>query len=174
MALLSHADALAFLMSEDEVPAARQWAEFHHLDLTWDEADLRVTLRLSSHPDVGEPEPYLIEGKCQEYRVIPPSWQFLDPRTGLDVGDAGTPLAGAFPGGSVLHSSGVICAPWNRLAYADQRAVHSDWTEPSKWQSIAPGHTNASTLPEMLARIRAEVLISPGRRAPLPDLADRS
>lgn len=165
---------MAFLMADDEVPAAMRWADFHRLELVWDEANLRITLRLSSAPDGGEPEPYLVEARCEEYRVAPPRWQFLDPRTGLDAGDAGAPLAGPFPGGSVLHSSGVICAPWNRLAYADERSVHSEWTEPSKWQSLAPDHTNASTLPEMLARIRAEILISPGRRAPLHELADRS
>ena len=170
MPLLACDDVLAFLEGEDEIPGAIRWAAYHGLDHTWDGQALLLTVRLTGSSDrEGEQEPYLLAGSFEDYRVMPPAWRFLDPRTGQDIGLAAYPAAGPFQSGSVLHSNGVICAPWNRLAYADRGGPHSDWNA-TNWQSAAPQHSSARTIPDMLARIRAEVTISPRRLAPLPAL----
>jgi len=167
--LLAREDVLAYLMADGEVPGAIRWAKYYGLRYTWHEETLTFTLCLEGGSErEGEREPYLLAGTFEDYRVMPPVWRFLDPRTGRDIGPAAYPSAGPFVPGSVLHSSGVICAPWNRLAYADRSGLHGDWAEPSRWQTIAPQHTSANTLPDMLARIRSEVTISPRRLAPLP------
>jgi hypothetical protein len=171
MTLLPREDALAYLMADDEIPGAIQWAEYHGLQHNWDEGSLAFSLHLEGGSErEGEREHYLLSASVEGYRVVPPAWRFLDPRTGEDIGRAAFPKAGSFENGSVLHGNGVICAPWNRLAYAVHGGPHGDWTEPAKWQSVAPDRTTAHTIPAMLARIRAEVVISPGRLAPLPCL----
>lgn len=171
MALLSPADVLAFLMADDELPGALRWADHHGLKRQWTEETLTLTLLMSSagSEDV-TPEEYLLEGVFIDYRVMPPAWRFLDPRTGLDIGRPSFPAPGPFPGGSILHSNAVICAPWNRLAYQDKGGPHNDWTDASQWQSTATEHTHASTVPEMLARVHAEVKVSPHRMASLPEM----
>lgn len=62
--------------------------------------------------------------ECDEYPGLPPKWHVRNPDRGtLDE-------AADFPrGGSYFHASGVICAPWNRLSYAQVRpgAPHSEW-----------------------------------------------
>lgn len=172
MPLLGRDDVLAFLEAEDEIPGAIRWAQHHGLEHTWDEGALALRVRLEGggHGE-GVTEAYLLAGTFEDYRAMPPAWRFLDPRDGRDISLPAYPAAGPFPSGSVLHPNGVICAPWNRLAYRDVGGPHDNWTEPSKWQSIEPERTQARTVPEMLARIRAEVAISLGRLAPLPALA---
>ncbi|SRR6266849_7025765 len=174
MALLALDDVLAHLESETEIPGAIRWAKHHGLEHSWDKEALAFTVRLQGGSErEGEPEAYLLTGTFDDYRVIPPVWRFLDPRTRRDIGPAAYPMAGPFPQGSVLHSSGVICAPWNRLAYGDRGGPHMDWTEPAKWQTLAPQYTSANTIPDMLARVRAEVLLSPRRLAPLPSIDEK-
>jgi hypothetical protein len=169
--LLAREDVLAYLMADDEIPGAIRWAEYHGLPHNWDVATLIFTVCLEGGSErEGEREAYLLAANLEDYRVLPPVWRFLHPHTGADIGRAAFPKAGAFENGSVLHSNGVICAPWNRLAYAAHGGPHKDWTGPTQWQGVASDRTTAHTIPAMLARIRAEVLISPGRLAPLPPL----
>jgi len=63
--------------------------------------------------------------RCENYPGAPPAWHWYNPETHAIDQPRDTPT-----GGNFLHSSGVICAPWNLLAYksADARGPHSDWT----------------------------------------------
>ena len=170
MSLLSREDILAYLEADDEIPGAIRWANHHGLSFTWDEEALTFTLHFESGSDRGsQPEVYLLVGSFEDYPALPPAWRFLDPRTSREIGRAAYPAAGPFGKGSVLHDQGVICAPWNRFAYADKGGPHKDWT-PTGWQNLAPDRTWARTIPDMLARVCAEVAISPRRLAPLPPL----
>lgn len=169
MSLLARDDVLAYLEGDDEIPGAIRWATYHDLEQTWDHQTLALTVRLKGGGE--RQELYLLEGKFEDYRAMPPTWRFLDPRTGSDIGRAAFPAPGSFPLGSVLHSTkAVICAPWNRLAYADRGGPHNNW-DVANWQTTAPQYTSAWTIPDMLARIRAEVIISPGRLDPLPAIS---
>ena len=169
MGLLPRDVVLAHLNAEGEIPGAVRWATHHGLEHSWDEEHLLLTVRLHGPARENDArEEYLLSGTVDDYRVIPPAWRFLDPRDGADIGKAAFPAPGPFGVGSILHTNGVICAPWNRLAYANETGLHSNWTDLAKWESLEPNNTQARSIPDMLARIRAEVAMSPRRLEPLP------
>lgn len=91
--------------------------------------------------------------KCDGFAATPPAWHWYNPGTkGIDA-PRDTPLGGAF-----FHSAGVICAPWNRLAYksVDARGPHANWTI-GNWMTISEtGGTR--TLAAMATRIAHELL----------------
>jgi hypothetical protein len=63
--------------------------------------------------------------------------------------------------GSIFHGSGVICAPFNRLAYGEHGGPHGDWGGPLSWLNVR-GHVRATALADMLALIIAHLNYSPG------------
>jgi hypothetical protein len=89
---------------------------------------------------------------CNGYPVEPPAWDWCDAE-----GAHTNRLADRPRGSGFLHTAGVICAPWNRLAYksVDARGPHGDWTI-GDWQknSYTGGCT---TLPHMALRIFVEL-----------------
>jgi hypothetical protein len=61
---------------------------------------------------------------CERYPVQPPAWRWCDAEGKNADHPCDQPRGLGF-----LHPSGVICAPWNRLAYKsiDSRGPHQDW-----------------------------------------------
>ncbi len=173
MALLDPDVVRGYLAADDEMPAAIKWAKIHGLEHSWDQETLTFTLRLTGPNGAESTEHYLLVGTFEDYRVLPPTWRFVDPRNGTDIGQPAYPQPGPFPNGSVLHTNGVICAPWSRLAYKDRGGPHSDWTDATAWQTTARDRTVADRIPDMLARVLAEVKLSPGRLAPLPPASEQ-
>jgi hypothetical protein len=108
-------------------------------------------------------EHYLVIADMTDYDVLPPAWRFTDPRNGKIIGKAAYPVASG-----IFHSDGVICAPWNRLAYGESGGPHSDWGLPTGWKTPRPPYTYAVTIPDMLERIVREIRGARGRMAPLP------
>jgi hypothetical protein len=160
---------VATLGQPEEMQAAVAWARRRGLDLAHDATALTVRLVLDG-PGVSDKHPreqYVIHGVLEDYDVLPPAWRFLDPRTDGIIGQAAYPQPG---GNSVLHSNGVICAPWNRLAYEIEGGPHNDWGQMTSWKMPRPGNTHAVTIPDMLDRIHRDVNLSRGRMAPLPPL----
>lgn len=90
--------------------------------------------------------------RCAGYPGIPPAWHWYQPETRAIDQPRDTPTGGGF-----FHGSGVICAPWNRLAYKseDTRGPHSDWTIGS-WRSN-PKTGGCKTLAAMALRIAIEL-----------------
>lgn len=138
------------LVLEDELTAlesiatARGWnltrpqPRMFHLDMPAKGGD-----RLYLHADV------------TDYPPKPPAWHWRDPATGtLD------PLKHTPKGGAFFHGSGVICAPWNRLAYkdVDSRGPHSDWAL-AGWQ-LNPLTGGTRTLAAMALRIAHELEVN--------------
>lgn len=74
---------------------------------------------------------YWLKVDCTNYPALPPAWRWFDPRSGQCDAPGATPK-----GSGYFHSNGVICAPWNRLAYKQQdpRGPHGDWTI-GQWKS---------------------------------------
>lgn len=161
---------LAYL--EQEIPAAMAWATEKGLTPDWNPDDLSFSLRLQGRGENDTVEDYLLVGTFDDYRVEPPTWRFLDPRTGENIGPAAYP-AGAWPGGSVFHSHGLICAAWSRDAYGDRGGPHANWGAATQWQTVAREYVQADTIADMLARIYAELQVSSGRMQPLPELDER-
>ena len=97
--------------------------------------------------------------RCDDYPSQPPAWHWYNLRTKAIDAPEDTPL-----GGNFFHGNGVICAPWNRLAYKseDSRGPHDDWTIPN-WMSV-PETGGTRTLAAMADRIAHELRISYKRR----------
>lgn len=99
---------------------------------------------------------------CMGYPGVPPVWHRYNAGSKAIDQPSDTPTGGAF-----FHGAGVICAPWNRLAYRseDARGPHSDWTI-GAWRSN--DKTGACrTLAAMALRIATELKASTysGRKA---------
>lgn len=91
--------------------------------------------------------------KCDGFAARPPAWHWYNPETKAIDAPRDSPL-----GGNFFHSAGVICAPWNRLAYkgVDARGPHDNWTI-GNWMTISEtGGTR--TLAAMATRIAHELL----------------
>ena len=89
---------------------------------------------------------------CGNYKVQPPAWHWCD------ASGTHTDRAADRPKGSgFLHSNGVICAPWNRLAYkaVDSRGPHDNWTIGDWLQNSATG--GCTTLAHMVLRVFVEL-----------------
>lgn len=159
---------------DEELPGAQAWADRAGLELTYDPDRLRLRVHLEGPGADGASERYLLEGRLEDYKTLPPIWHFVHPETAAEIGAGAFPAAPQTPlgGSSIIIAHGtrgaVICAHFNRLAFAEQGGPHADWGELSSWQNVNTGHTVATTLGDMLERINIEVKASPGRMALLP------
>jgi hypothetical protein len=57
----------------------------------------------------------------------------------------------------------VLCAPWNRLAYAEVAGPHGDWGATTGWLEVR-NTTQATRIADMLATVDAHLRSSPGRQ----------
>jgi len=161
-----HLIARGFVEASGEMPAAIKLAARRGLDLCYDRRELTASLALSgppAAPDGGE-EPYLIIASFDDYPLLPPIWQFVDPKTGRDIGLPGYPRP---VGASVFHGNALVCAHWSRKAYQEEGGPHGNWGGVRNWQNPVEGSV-ALTIPDMLDRLIREVGSSRGRMGPLP------
>lgn len=95
---------------------------------------------------------YWLLADCTDYPILPPAWHWYNPTTKMLDQPADTPKGSDF-----LHSSGRICAPWNRLAYKkiDSNGPHDDW-ELANWMTN-PNTGKCTTLSAMALRIHVEI-----------------
>ena len=142
---------------EAELEAAFAWAGRHNWSLLWEPDQLRVRAA-TFHPHCGR----LLEirGEFDSYKALPPEWRFVSPNSG-EEGAHFFPKAGDR---SVFHPNLVICAPWNRLAYAGYSGLHPEW-DLTGWASIGGDISQARTLGEMLSAIDVNLHGSPGMMA---------
>jgi hypothetical protein len=91
--------------------------------------------------------------RCEtdRYPTWPPAWHWSD-AVGKEI-DTANVIA---RGGNFFHDNGVVCAPWNRLAYnaVDKRGPHGDWTI-GDWLTNAKTR-QCTTLAAMAARLAIE------------------
>lgn len=145
---------------EAERPGLEAWCSRKGWPIEVDLHSARLALRMPHPKDApGIPELKLV-ADLVNYRAVPPAWRFVEP----DGGEV-TPRAFPRPGpSSIFHSKLVICAPWNRLAYASEGGPHGNWSGTGNWLNVS-GHTRATTLADMLAAIHVHLQASPGRMA---------
>jgi hypothetical protein len=145
-----------------ETPAIASWATRHHWKVDIDPDALTLDAA-TVHPVSGTP--IVFRAELDGYPAEPPAW------TCRDRGGAATrsafPLAGSRPGvpGSIFHSDLVICAPWNRLAYAVHGGPHRDWAELTGWKTVSGGATQAHSLADMLSVLALHLSASPATAA---------
>ena len=156
----------ATLAEPCQIPAAQAVARRKGLELIFDEASLVLWLALDGPATSATEarEPYLIRGELTDYDFMPPIWTFVHPTSRANIGKSAYPKPIR---SSVLHGNGLVCAPWNRLAYQVNGGPHGDWGELSGWKMAALQHTYATTIPDMVERLVREVRTSRGRMAPL-------
>jgi hypothetical protein len=157
------ADVTGMVVSEELFGAAR-WAERHEVPLSWlaDQLELRAIL---VQPETNEL--FYLRGQFGEYRALPPIWTFTD------EGFTASPAAGWYPKPTVtrfgpsifLSNPMVICAPFNRLAYAENNGPHRDWNGPLHWLSAGAGYVQAHFIGDMLQVIKRDFEPTRGRMA---------
>jgi hypothetical protein len=95
---------------------------------------------------------YQLLAECEDFPVTPPAWHWYDSTEDIVDQPKDTPVGSGF-----LHSSGRICAPWNRLAYqsCDPKGPHNDW-QLHNWMTNV--HTKGCiTLSAMALRLTVEL-----------------
>lgn len=151
--------------------SAAAWAERHGWQLALDSSALRLTASMT-HPKDGAP--LALVADLNGYRGVPPAWEFVEPETGARTRHAfpkGAPVP--FPTGQKTsiftehQATPVICAPFNRLAFADVNGIHANWGAAAGWLGViandAGDIVRASSLGEMLSTIELHLRVSPGR-----------
>lgn len=101
-------------------------------------------------------EQFFLRVDLTDYRATPAAWHWYNPQTSALDQSQDTPRGGTF-----FHSSGVICAPWNRLAYksVNSKGPHGDWDIRGNW--VAHANTGGTrTLVAMALRIDHELQLN--------------
>ena len=144
---------------ENELPALNNFAQRRGWSVSWLAVQLAVIADGKHH---GDNTSVRVHADVTGYRVVPPAWRFVLPDS-IEPKPHRFPRGGTVPGGvgSIFHGKGVICAPFNRLAYKEHDGMHGDWGGPENWLDVR-GHVRATTLAEMLAQIVMHLRYSPG------------
>jgi hypothetical protein len=153
------------VVMEAEAATITTWANNHNWSVTYDPISKQGTAR-TTHPALGTEVNFHFDTTGYPDRQPPAWWCGPDP---ADPKNYPRPAAAARPGqpvGSIFHAQPVICAPWNRLAYTQvvSGAPHSDWTLGS-WKTMAPEHTRAHTIADMLSALDLHLSFSDGMQA---------
>ncbi len=116
----------------------------------------RLTLLVTQYAHTGDL--FIMEVRCDDYKEVPPFFEFIDP----DTGAHGTRHAYPKTTDSFFHDSGpCICAPFNRKAYKSvvDTGPHVDWKF-GDWQASTVNSTqwaNFSKLGDMLGAIQTRL-----------------
>lgn len=149
-------DAVVDAWIARELPGAIAWAKRHGISLTPlfpNERLLRVVLIQESSK-----QRFYLQGSFEQYKALPPMWDWRDETwTKTEAASLGPRPPQTTPfGSSMFLSRGnkiVICAPFNRLAFADHGGPHSDWGGAAQWISAGLDFVQANTIGEMLQAI---------------------
>ena len=144
---------------EEEFPPADAYARRHGWTLTWLKDEL-VLLADGKHP--ADQRPLRLRGDLAGYRAVPPAWSCFQQEEKGDFRPR-FPRGGNLPGGigSIFHSAGVLCAPFNRLAFKEHSGPHDNWGGPADWLKVS-GTVRATVLAEMIAQFLVHLNYSPG------------
>ena len=145
---------------EYELKAARAWAERHGVVIRWQPETKTIQVELVQ-PMTGEV--FYLQGQLDNYRMFPPKWTFCNSEWSQSGKKDLFPAPA--PKSSLFHPNGIICAPFNRLAYTcpEHQGLHSDWGGPVNWLNAGGVHIRASTIADMLQAIRRDLVMSRGR-----------
>lgn len=154
------------IIVENEMVGAQAWAKRRNVALAWVPERLEVRA-VFTQPETEEP--FFLRGWFPDYRVLPPVWIFTDASWSAEPGPSFFPRPAQTPFGGSLFTTGngpVICAPFNRLAYAEHRGPHGDWGGPIGWVTAGQaGQVKAHCIGDMLQVILRDLLHTRGRMA---------
>ena len=158
---------------EPEIRGAQAWAERRGIVCTWiaEALELRVLLVQSA-----ESTTFYLRGRFDNYRALAPEWTFTDCTWTIagKLSEFPKPITVPPPVTASIflnfNGKGVICAPFNRLAYASGSGPHQDWGGPEQWlqasdKTSANKQVRADTVGDMLQVLRRDFLLTRGRVA---------
>lgn len=150
-----------------ELPGAQAWATRQHVALDT-RLVLQRILRLVLLQGTGN-EAFYLQGAFDDYRELPPAWDWRDKNWSTNEGLHLSPNSPSTPFGSSMFlrqdSKGIICAPFNRLAYKTSGGPHADWGNPAQWMTAGSGYVYAVTIGDMLQSILRDFRLTTGRMA---------
>ena len=138
----------------EELTLVQDLAATEKWDIVPDFELLTVVVTMHAHNG----DRYIIEAQCDDYKAVPPLFEFIDP----DTGERGTRHAYPRTTDSFFHDSGpCICAPFSRKAYRAVVATgpHGDW-QFGDWQTSTANNVhwaNASKLGDMFGLIYTRI-----------------
>ena len=149
---------------EHELGGARAWAERVGARLEWKADALHLHAII---PRAGADDCFYIVGQFENYREVPPAWSFAESDWRVTGAPSAAPKPRQTPFGSCIfiqHGTPPrpVIAPFNRLAYAEERGPHSDWGGPAQWLNYRSG-VFAPTIGDMLAAMRRDIVATEGR-----------
>jgi hypothetical protein len=154
------------IVVESELEGVMAWSTRQAVPVEWlpEALELRATF---TQP--GTNDRFFVRGRFQDYKELPPLFTF----TGEDWVTEGNiyfpkPMLAPTPWGGasmfIQHAGrAVICAPFNRLAFAQLQGPHPDWGHPEQWQTAAPQHVHAVEIADMLQVVARDITHTHGR-----------
>jgi hypothetical protein len=143
---------------EDELKEAEPWGLLHGWNHSWEPEGLLLRTEMLSKVDR---QKFVIEFTFANYREFPPYIEFLHP----DTNERGTHRCYPKGGRGYFHGNPVICAPWNRKAYAAHGGPHSDWVM-SQWAAYRANHSKLGDILALLQELLDDRAGYGGRMAP--------
>ena len=144
--------------AEEEIEAAREWAGLHGWSLDWKPDQLLLSVSMRSAVDG---EAFELEVALDGYRAVPPMFEFRHAATG----ERGTYRCYPKGGRGYFHNQPVICAPWNRKAYAAFGGPHGDWAM-ANWATYRPNHARIGDVLALIQVLINDKSSYQGRMAP--------
>ena len=151
----------------DELPGAVAWATRRQIVMDTRSIPVRTLRLVLVQPNTNEK--FYLQGTFEDYRAYPPQWQWYDNSWSSTDSSRLSPKPGRRPsslGASMFihhNGKGLICAPFNRLAYGAHEGPHSDWGSLAQWMTAGKGFVRAVKLGDMLSSILRDFLLSSGR-----------
>ena len=150
---------------ENELPGALAWAQRRRIALDTRLLRERIIRAVLVQQDEGEK--FYLQGSFDDYKELPPIWDWCDESWSNTGALHLSPRVDNSPFGSSMfiqhNSRGIICAPFNRLAYATHDGPHSNWGDAAQWMTAGPGYVYAVTIGDMLQLILRDFSLSKGR-----------
>ena len=149
----------------DELPGAMAWAERHDIAMDTRSVADRIIRSVFVQPE--NDEKFYLQGTFRDYRAYPPIWEWYDESWSSTEGLHLSPKPGHSSFGSsmfIKHGGrGLICAPFNLLAYGVHNGPHSEWGNPAQWMTAGKNYVHAVTIGDMLNSILRDFRYSIGR-----------
>ena len=154
---------------EAELPGALEWARRHAVRVESLLPEVRA-LRFVMIQKESEEE-YFLQAHFDRYKELPPVWEWCDE----SWNESNRPNLSPKPVATVCGPSmflkysnqggtrGIICAPFNRLAFGTEGGPHNDWGNPAQWTTPRPPWVYAVTIGDMLQVILRDFHYTRGR-----------
>ena len=141
------------------------WAARHGIDVTTLMPSKRI-LRVVLVQEKSK-EKFFLQGQFEQYKALPPVWEWCDTNWSGNGSSCLSPKPENTPFGSSIfithNNKAIICAPFNRLAFAKHSGLHKKWGDPTQWITAGLGHVHAVTIGDMLQVLLRDFLYTTER-----------